>query len=53
MQPSIPTGSASNAVGNGPSDTPIACRPHVASTVTIVPKAIVSPCAKLENRNIP
>jgi hypothetical protein len=49
----MPRGSASSAVGSGPSETPMDCKPQVKRIVTIAPKAIVSPWAKLENRRIP
>jgi hypothetical protein len=49
----MPTGSAKSAVGSGPSVIPADCRPHVTRIVTMAPKAIVSPWAKLENRRMP
>ena len=51
--PRMPKGRASSAVGNGPSEMPQLWNNHVNSTVTMAPKAIVSPCAKFENRRMP
>ena len=51
--PTIPKGRASSATGSGPKDTPMPCNRIVAPMVTIVPNAIRSPWAKLENRRMP
>ena len=49
----MPTGRASSAVGSTPKLTPMDCSPQVVRIVAIVPKAIVSPWAKFENRRMP
>ena len=47
------TGRASRAVGSGPKLTPIDCSHQVSRITMAVPKAMVSPWAKLENRRMP
>ncbi len=49
----MPKGRASNAVGSGPPLIPIDWNSHVIRITHIVPKAMVSPWAKLENRRMP
>ncbi len=47
----MPTGSASSAVGSGPSETPSDCSHQVKRITTMVPSAIMSPWAKFEKRS--
>jgi hypothetical protein len=49
----MPTGSAMSAVGRNPPVMPAAWRAKVRRIVTAVPKAMVSPWAKFENRRMP
>ena len=49
----MPKGSASSAVGSGPAVMPIDWNHQVNRITTAVPKAIVSPWAKFENRKTP
>ena len=49
----MPMGSASNAVGNGPKLAPAPCSIQVTRITSMVPNAMVSPCAKFENRRTP
>ena len=47
----MPNGSARSAVGSGPNEMPTLCIAQVIRMVNMVPNAMVSPCAKLENRS--
>jgi hypothetical protein len=49
----IAKGMASNAVGKTPKEIPSDWKYQVNNIVTIVPKAIMSPVAKLANLRIP
>jgi hypothetical protein len=49
----MPAGKASSAVGKGPNETPRLCSHQVNRIVAMVPMAMVSPWAKLENRRMP
>jgi hypothetical protein len=49
----IANGSARSAVGSGPSEMPNDWNHQVSRTVIIVPKAIMSPWAKLAKRRMP